>query len=107
MTGTISATLVNKMRASLGLSGNLRSKTKSKPIISGAKRGRPRKNTAGVVTFTPVLPTRGRKSDRTHALLDVEAEIDRLIFSVMGIGNLPEVESALRDARRRVYAALN
>jgi hypothetical protein len=36
----------------------------------------------------------------------LEEGIDRLIFSIMGIGNLPEVESALRDARRQVYAAL-
>ena len=40
------------------------------------------------------------------ALLGVEAEIDRLIFTVMGIGNLTEIEAALREARRRVYGAL-
>jgi hypothetical protein len=37
----------------------------------------------------------------------VETEIDRLIFTVMGIGNLPEIETVLRDARRKVYGALS
>ncbi len=103
--GTISRTLVDKTRALLGLTGNLRGKSKTK-ATTGKKRGRPRKDTAVAVTVTPVSPTRGRKSDRTDALLAVEAEIDRLIFTLMGIGELPEVESVLRDARRRIYAAL-
>ena len=105
MIGTISTTLVNKTRALLGLTGNLRGKSEAK-ATTGKKRGRPRKDTTVVVTVTPVLPTRGRKSDRTNSLLEVEAEIDRLIFTVMGIGELPEVESLLRDARRKIYAAL-
>ena len=36
----------------------------------------------------------------------VESEIDRLIFTVMGLGDLPEIETALRDARRWVYRAI-
>src|SRR5271157_3977884 len=50
MKGTISPTLVNKMRASLGLTGNLRGKTKKskttaegKATSTGKKLGRPRK----------------------------------------------------------------
>ena len=39
--------------------------------------------------------------------MNVETEIDKLIFQVMGIGDLPEVETALREARRRVYGAFS
>jgi hypothetical protein len=102
--GTISPTLVNKMRALLGLTGNLRRNTKkSKTSSKGKKPASPRKEAAAASNGQP----RGRKTDRTHALLDVEAEIDRLMFQVMRIGDLPEVENALREARRRVYGALS
>jgi hypothetical protein len=102
--GTISPTLVNKMRALLGLTGNLRRHTnKSKTSSQGKKPASPRKEAAAAPNGQP----RGRKTDRTHALLDVEAEIDRLMFQVMRIGDLPEVENALREARRRVYGALS
>jgi hypothetical protein len=35
-----------------------------------------------------------------------EVEIDRLIFQMMGLGDLDEIETALRAARRAVYKAL-
>jgi hypothetical protein len=89
MTGTISSALVNKTRADLGLSGNLRGKR---------RKGRP---------SNVVVQPRGRKSSRTTVLMTVEEEIDRLIFSVMGIGELPEVEATLREARRAVYRAMS
>jgi hypothetical protein len=105
--GTISAALVNKLRASMGLTGNLRGSTnKTKPPATGKKRGRPGRETTVAVNGKPDGQPRGRKSDRTHALLNVEAEIDKLVFQVMLIGELPEVEEALREARRRIYGAL-
>ena len=107
MSGTISSTLVNKTRALLGLTGNLRGKSKTKATTTGKRRGRPPKETTAAVNGKPAGQPRGRKSDRTHALLGVEAEIDRLIFTVMGIGYLPEIETALREARRLVYGALS
>jgi hypothetical protein len=107
MSGTISSTLVNKTRALLGLTGNLRGKSKTKATTTGKRRGRPPKETTAAVNGKPAGQPRGRKSDRTHALLGVEAEIDRLIFTVMGIGDLPEIETALREARRLVYGALS
>ncbi len=105
--GTISAALVNLIRAKLGLTGNLRGKTKkSKTSATRKKLGRPRKDVSAAVNGQPVGQPRGRKSDRNHALLSVETEIDKLLFQVMGIGELPEVETALREVRRRVYGAL-
>lgn len=111
MKGTISPTLVNKTRALLGLTGNLRGKSKTrataKATTTGKRRGRPPKETITAVNGKPAGQPRGRMSDRTSALLDVEAEIDRLIFTVMGIGNLTEIETTLREARRLVYGALS
>ena len=105
--GTISETLVYKTRASLGLTGNLSGKTKAaaegKATPTGKKRGRPRKEPTAPVTGQP----RGRKSNRSLALNELEGDIDRLIFKVMGVGDLAEIETALREARRLVYEALS
>jgi len=123
--GSISATLINKQRSSLGLSGNLRSKSKSqtdpspieKPPYTGKKRGRKPKNmTTETVVFAP-SSANGRKTEqpankvehrgkanRHHvSLLEVEAEIDRLLFKVMRLGGLPAVEESLRRTRRLLY----
>ena len=103
--GTISETLVYKTRASLGLTGKFSGKTKAaaegKATPTGKKRGRPRKEPTAPVTGQP----RGRKSNRSLALNELEAEIDRLIFKVMGVGDLTEIEAALRQARRLLYGA--
>ena len=104
--GTISGTLVYKARASLGLTGNLSGKTKkseAKATSTGKKRGRPRKEPTAPVTGQP----RGRKSARTLALTELEADIDLLIFKVMGVGDLTEIEDSLRRARRLLYATAN
>ena len=103
--GTISETLVYKTRASLGLTGNLSGKTKkseAKAPSTGKKLGRPRKETTAQVTGQP----RGRKSNRSLALNELEADIDRLIFKVMGVGDLTEIEDSLRGVRRLLYGAL-
>ena len=104
--GTISETLVYKTRASLGLTGNLSGKTKKtgtstkgKAPYTGKKRGRPRKEPTAPVTGQP----RGRKSARTLALTELEADIDRLIFKMMAVGDLTEIEDSLRRARRLLY----
>jgi hypothetical protein len=101
--GTISPTLINKMRAKLGLTGNLRGTTKkSKTSSMGMKRGRPRNETATAANVQP----RMSGNVRTEILNDVEADIDQLLFKAMGIGDLTEVEASLRQARRLLYRAL-
>jgi hypothetical protein len=112
--GTISPTLVNKMRAHLGLTGNLRSKPKkteeasrTKPY-TGKRRGRkPKETTTESSPATTKVESRGRKSARTSGLLELEGDIDRLIFKLMGVGDLPEIEESLRQARRLLYGKLN
>jgi hypothetical protein len=113
MEGTISETLVNKTRSLMGLSGNLRGKraTRSdtaageKRPYSGKKRGRkPKYMTAAVGEgrFAYAGARMGRRSDR---MVEIEAELDRLLFKVMNLGELAEVENALREARRCLYNA--
>jgi hypothetical protein len=105
--GNISPALVNQIRAKLGLTGNLRGSAKgSKPSPTGKKLGRPRKETTAAVNGKPLMHPSGIENDRTHALLSIETEIDKLLFQVMLIGNLPEIETVLREARRRVYGAM-
>src|SRR5271157_2982661 len=103
--GTISTALVYKVRASLGLTGNLSGKTKKPEAMTtstGKKPGRPRKEPTAPVTGQP----RGRKSARTLAVTELEADIDLLIFKVMGVGDLTEIEDSLRQARKLLYGAL-
>ncbi len=83
--GTIGATLVNQLRSSLGLAGNLRGVTQT------AVMGRPGKETAATVNVQP-------RSNGSMVLNDLEAEIDRLMFKVMGVGDLTEIEDTLRGA---------
>ena len=100
--GTISRTLVDKTRALLGLTGNLRGKIKMKTSSIGKKRGRPRKETTVAGNGQP----RGRKSNRFLALDELEGDIDRLIFKVMEIGDLTQIEDSLKQTRRLLYGAL-
>ena len=65
---------------------------KAKAPYTGKKRGRKPKETTAAVNGQP----RGRKSGRTLALTDLEADIDRLLFKAMEIGDLTEIEDSLR-----------
>jgi hypothetical protein len=115
MRGTISGTLVNKMRSQLGLAGNLRDRPRTEvettptaasatPASTGKKRGRRLKQTTADRTKSSVrVETRGRKGARSQALEDLESEIDRILFKVMGMGGLTQIEDALRQTRRLLY----
>lgn len=113
--GSISVSLVNKMRSEMGLTGNLRRGPKSlaKKPYTGKKRGRKPKSAgvapaaatdSGSIT-TSSTSFRGRNA-RLNRLVDVEADIDRLLFKVMALDGLAEVEEALRQARRMVYRVI-
>jgi hypothetical protein len=101
--GTISKAVVDRMRASLGLTGNLRGNTKkSKTSSTGKQRGTPHKETTPAVNVQP----RTNNGDRTSVLHDLETDIDRLLFKAMAIGDLTEIEEALRRTRRMLYGVL-
>ena len=118
--GTISGSLVNKLRSDLGLTGNLRSRRKksrrgAKPTpgpSAGApkRRGRPPKASSqpdltGNGSYGASGRLQARASRPHHAgkrLEELEAEVDHLLFRVMEMGGLEEVEAALRRARRHL-----
>ena len=87
--GTISNTLVSKLRASLGLVGNIR--RGRKPL---KKRGA---KVAPVPTNGAPQAAPGRRPNR---LAEIETDLDRLIFKLMGLGGHEDVEEALRGIRR-------
>jgi hypothetical protein len=112
MSGRISTTLVSNMRSRMGLAGNLRGRRRRRTkttgvaeagsVKSGTRRGRPRRQVQSEATRTTQVKTRGRKSE----LMNLEIELDRLLMKVVETGALPEVENALRKARRHLYAGL-
>jgi hypothetical protein len=96
MSGSISPTLVSRVRSRMGLAGKRG---------GGGRRGTTAKATptrAGRVASAPMPTDRGRKNH----LMDLEVEIDRLLMKVAEIGTLPEVEDSLRRTRRELYAGL-
>jgi hypothetical protein len=114
MDGTISPTLVNKMRAELGFTGNLRARPgNTNAVVTAKSANRDQKHvgkTKGKTLAASIEATKvessSRRMPRTQALVQVEAEIDRLLFLVMNLGGLTEVEDSLRDSRRRLYKAM-
>ncbi|APW59292.1 hypothetical protein [Paludisphaera borealis] len=125
--GSISTTLVNKMRSEMGLTGNLRgvrgttkrsAPAEAKRPYTGKKRGRKPKSALATVAANATEDAsasarigltasafRGRNA-RLNRLVDVEADIDRLLFKVMGLDGLSEVEDTLRQARRLLYRVI-
>ena len=114
MDGTISPTLVNKMRAELGLAGNLRpqpGKTKAARNSKSAARDKKHGKKATATTRASGMESTkaagfSRRMPRTQALVHIEAEIDRLLFLVMNLGGLTNVEDSLRESRRRLYKSM-
>ena len=100
MPGTVSASLVNKLRAQLNLTGNLRAGRKRKDATAtGTTTAASRRSDAAGSSATGRAQ---RSSGRDlHAL---ETELDRLIFRVMAVDGLDDVAERLRDARRELYA---
>jgi hypothetical protein len=94
MPGTVSPSLVNKLRSKLKLTGNLKAGRKPK---SASVSGRVTHKTAA-----------GRKPGRKptglgRELSQIEAELDRLIYRVMGLDGLEDVAEQLRATRRALY----
>ena len=93
--GSIGKSVVFKVKSAMGLTGSVRPNAKkTKPSATNKKRATPRKAITAAVNV---------RSPRTDVLHELEAEIDRLLFRVMGVGALPEIEDTLRRARRLLY----
>jgi hypothetical protein len=102
MSGSISATLISTIRSRLGFAGNLRGRPRGSAKKAATQPGRGFMQAAAGANGTGPVKTRGRTSE----LMDLEVEFDRLLMKVAAFGTLPEVENALRKARRQLYAGL-
>jgi hypothetical protein len=111
MAGSISHSLVSNVRSRMRLTGNQQGKWRSTSTtgavdvagaINGTGRGRPPMQILSGANGTAQVKTKGGKAD----LMDLEVELDRLLMKVVEVGSLPDVENALRRARRQLYASL-
>ena len=93
--GGISGSLLYKIRAKKGLIGK-----------RGTRRRGAGKKRRGGRTAEPVVETPKSLNGRTgrgRVLAEVEGDIDRLIFRLMGAGGMEEIEDGLRKVRRLLY----
>src|SRR5271166_6635695 len=94
MQGTISETLVNKTRSHMGLTGNLRGKRRTKQAgaastkrpYNGKKRGRKSKQESVAIAERNAAQSGTRMGKRNGRLVELEAELDRLLFGGMNLG---------------------
>jgi hypothetical protein len=113
--GSISPSLVQKVRARFRLTRKKRGPaggSKSEEATGASpesrpRRGRPRKAESAPRSngrdASPVSASEAsavHAGDRDRVLDEVEGGIDELIFTLKAAGGLPEVEAALRAARR-------
>ncbi|MBV8557649.1 MAG: hypothetical protein JO116_18965 [Planctomycetaceae bacterium] len=122
--GTISESLVGKLRSELGLTGPPRPGARDMESVESAGRsaapatrrgtgpkqggGRPPaqgdERPAPQETASEAEPqgsgSQSGGADRTRVLTRLEGQIDELLFAIKVAGGLPEFEEALRRARR-------
>ncbi len=106
--GSISGTLVQKMRSAMGLTRNIRPGRKPNGF------SQPRPTTPSPTSAIPVKRPVGRPPahangsaprpaalrGHTSLLTKLEATLDEMIFEIKTAGGLPEFEETLRKARR-------
>lgn len=120
--GTVSVTLVQKARTRLGLIGNIPrgvspaaksfvADSDSAPKKRGRKPGSKNKkklshaesNGSSAPPASSSSSSSSRRGDSySRAIEDAEADIDRVIFQLMAVSGLEEIEVSLRDVRRRL-----
>ena len=107
--GTISGSLVSKIRSNMGLTGKGQSsdvaagqpkvKAKKGPKAKPVAQAQPESNGPPAESATEPAPTAG---DRGRTLDQVEDRIDDLIFQLKDLGGMEQAQEALRLARRLV-----
>jgi hypothetical protein len=118
--GTISGSLISKIRRSLGLTKTRGGKkarpadvtpevTSSKVARKAGKKTATNKRGTSIPDGTPngaILQSsstdRSRVGDRNEMLIALEKDFDRLLFNVIELDGMTEVEEHIRSARRVV-----
>ncbi|HEX8203192.1 MAG TPA: hypothetical protein VF590_22135 [Isosphaeraceae bacterium] len=114
--GSISNSLVSKTRSDLGLSSRRRAgepaaarrgaKPGRKPGRPAAAEAMPRPEGGPAAEMAPTAAREegGNGAGEQEQILDsLEGSIDELIFKLKNLGGRPEIEEALRRARRLLY----
>jgi hypothetical protein len=102
MSGSISDGLVNHLRFRLGLAGNLRGGRRKRTRATGTRQDRPAVRLRTGANGSRAAMARNQSSE----LMGLEVEIDRLMMKLVEIGQLPQVEDELRNARRQLYVGM-
>ena len=104
--GSISGSLLYKIRAKKRLTGKKKGR-------GAGKKGRAKSSPKGTrvgQTAEPVAvmpkPVNGR-TGRGRFLAEVEADIDRLLFRLMGAGGMETIEDGLRRVRHLLYRTIS
>lgn len=110
--GTVSSTLVTSLRGKLGLTGNIRShagankksaldrSTKATNRKAAARPAKATKASTNGIHAASNTTQNGLSEARDRILAEIEADLDRLIFKLMGVGGFERLEDELRAARR-------
>jgi hypothetical protein len=115
--GSISSALVSNLRSHLGLRGPQGGRSepadgddaaelpKARAKASKSRKAASKSNRRALTeeTGAPAATKRAAHSGGRHKVLaEIEGDIDRLIFKLMAVGGLDEIEDELRKARRRL-----
>ncbi len=98
--GGISGSLIYKIRAKEGLT--VKRGTKGR---GAKKQGRAKSSPRAASVVEPTTGTPkplDKRTNRGKVVAEVEGDIDRLIFKLMGVGGMEEIEDELRKVRRRL-----
>lgn len=88
MPGSISATLVSRVRNREGIS----------------RKRKPGRRSAATTATIAQAPRPAATGPRAARLMELEVEIDRVLKKVVELGSLTQVEDVLRKTRRQLYA---
>jgi hypothetical protein len=109
--GVISSALVSNLRSKLGLTaaskkadsnGTPESASATSRAPKRKKRGRPSKRQESVTDSDSAIERKPRSGGRGEALAEIEADFDRIIFRLIALGGMEDIEDELRRVRRRL-----
>jgi hypothetical protein len=99
--GSISSSIVSTLRRELGL---IRKKRGGSQPVDGHGATEPRMSgEGGAPAATKPAPRSGAQN---RAIAEIERDIDRLLFKLMVVGGMEDIEGELRKVRRLLYPSL-